>query len=169
MEPENNIEIIIKGHLLANYSFPLVIIGGCNNRFGAYLKSTYESTKIVFLGALYDLKLLNSLRFYSFLYFHGHSVGGTNPSLLEAMASYALIVAHENVFNKAILEDDAFYFSKPEDIQKLLSSGVERSNYEYMLQHNAEKITTGYSWNHILNLLENLLVHAMEKPIPRKG
>jgi hypothetical protein len=168
MEPENNIETIIKGHLLAKHPFPLVIVGGYNNRFGAYLRSAYESSKIVFFGAIYDLQLLNSLRFYSFLYFHGHSVGGTNPSLLEAMASYSLIVAHENIFNKAILETDAFYFSAPEDIQKLLSSGVERSNYDYMLQHNAEKIKTSYSWNHILNLLENLLIHAMEKPIPAK-
>jgi glycosyltransferase involved in cell wall biosynthesis len=123
MEPENNIETIIKGHLLANYSF---------------------------------------------LYFHGHSVGGTNPSLLEAMASCSLIVANENVFTKTILGDDAFYFSSSEDIQKLLSSNIERSNYTYMLQHNAEKIKTCYSWNHILNLLENLLIHAMEKPIPEK-
>ena len=168
MEPENNIETIIKGHLLANLSLPLVIIGACDNRFGTYLKSTYESTKIVFLGAIYDLQLLNSLRFFSFFYFHGHSVGGTNPSLLEAMASYSLIVAHENIFNKAILEDDAFYFSTPEDIQKFLSSIVERRNYDYMLQHNAEKIRTCYSWNHILNLLENLLIHAMEKPISAK-
>jgi hypothetical protein len=168
MEPENNIETIIKGHLLANYSFPLVIVGGYSNRFGAYLKSRYESAKIVFLGAIYDIQLLNTLRFYSFLYFHGHSVGGTNPSLLEAMASCSLIVANENVFTKTILGDDAFYFSSSEDIQKLLSSNIERSNYTYMLQHNAEKIKTCYSWNHILNLLENLLIHAMEKPIPEK-
>ena len=84
------------------------------------------------------------------------------------MASYALIVAHQNVFNNAVLGDDAFYFSTPNDIQKLLTSNIDRAGYTYMLSHNAEKIKTCYSWNHILNLLENLLIYAMEKPISAK-
>lgn len=164
MEPENNIETIIKGHLLSGQALPLLIIGGYNSSFGSYLKSTYESDKIIFLGPVYDLPLLNSLRFYSYFYFHGHSVGGTNPSLLEAMASYSLIVAHNNIFNKAILEEDAFYFSSAEEIKEILDKNINRVGYGYMLEKNADKIKTQYSWNHILNLLENLLIHAMEKP-----
>lgn len=62
------------------------------------------------MGGIYNLEHLNNLRYYSKLYFHGHSVGGTNPSLLEAMASQALIAAHNNDFNKGVLKENAFYF-----------------------------------------------------------
>ena len=84
-----------------------------SNKFGTYLKEKFKDQKnIYFLGGIYNLEHLNNLRYFSNLYFHGHSVGGTNPSLLEAMASKALIVAHANEFNKSILRDNAFYFSK---------------------------------------------------------
>lgn len=82
MEPENNIETIIKGHQLSSSTKPLIIIGNYENSFGQYLKQNYESEKIQFWGSMYDLQLLNTLRFYSYFYFHGHSVCGTNPSLL---------------------------------------------------------------------------------------
>jgi len=60
---------------------------------------------------------LNNLRFYSNVYFHGHSVGGTNPSLLEAMASQAFIAAHNNDFNKGVLKENAVYFSNAIDVK----------------------------------------------------
>src|SRR5438128_707779 len=85
--------------------------GRDQNKFGRYLKKKYEGDMVSFLGAVYDLSLLNNLRYYSRLYFHGHSVGGTNPSLLEAMAARALIVANDNVFNRAVLRHDALYFA----------------------------------------------------------
>ena len=81
------------------------------NKFGAYLKNKFKNAKhIRFTGGIYDLEHLNNLRYYSHLYFHGHSVGGTNPSLLEAMASNVLMIAHNNEFTKSILGNDAFYF-----------------------------------------------------------
>lgn len=76
------------------------------------------------------------------------------------MASHSLIVANNNIFNKAILEDDAFYFNSVSDIVNLLNQEFERDRYDYMLQNNAEKIKHQYSWNYIINQLENLLIHA---------
>ncbi len=63
------------------------------------------------MGGIYNINTLNNVRYYSNLYFHGHTVGGTNPSLLEAMSSGALICANDNVFNKYILEKEALYFT----------------------------------------------------------
>ena len=128
MEPENNIEPVIKGHLLSQTKKPLVIIGSYSNKFGDYLYQKYSSDKIQFWGAVYDFDILNCLRFYAYLYFHGHSVGGTNPSLLEAMASYSLIAAHDNVFNRTILEKDAFYFLNEEDVAAILHRDIERDD-----------------------------------------
>ena len=63
--------------------------------------NTKYKNEVIFLGAIYDIEALNNLRFFSKIYFHGHSVGGTNPSLLEAMASSCFIMAQSNEFNRS--------------------------------------------------------------------
>lgn len=161
MEPENNIETIIKGHLLSNTKEPLLIIGSTANKFGEQLKKKYNSPYIVFCEAKYDINLLNHLRYYSNIYFHGHSVGGTNPSLLEAMSSGALIAAHENIFNRSILGDDAFYFSTSEDIAALLQSKPQKKLFSTLIQNNSVKIAEDYSWQKIAQLMETCFINAL--------
>jgi glycosyltransferase involved in cell wall biosynthesis len=157
MEPENNIETIIRGHLAVSTHDPLLIIGSYSNNFGAYLRSKYESPLIRFIGPLYDIDTLNNLRYFSKFYFHGHSVGGTNPSLLEAMASNALIIANDNIFNSSILRREAFYFSSAEDIADLLTRKIIKQDYEHFLSWNRKKIQEDYSWPGIVSLLEKYL------------
>ena len=161
MEPENNIETILKGHQEAQTAQKLIIIGNYKNKFGTYLKERYESKSIEFIGPVYDIVILNNLRHFSHLYFHGHSVGGTNPSLLEAMASQSLIVAHNNVFNKSVLEEDAFYFSTPADIKNILEKKIEKTNYASYLNHNNHKIINLYSWTYITDRVEKCLINAV--------
>jgi glycosyltransferase involved in cell wall biosynthesis len=163
MEPENNIETIIKGHLQASRKIILAIIGGTGNNYGKKLRSAYESEYIRFIGPVYDMASLNSLRYFSQLYFHGHSVGGTNPSLLEAMASRALIVAHDNVFNKSVLANDAFYFSSPAEIAAVIDGPVTKSDCTAMLNNNMDRIRNEYSWQQVTNALENYLMQSLEK------
>ena len=158
MEPENNIETIIKGYLAADTQDPLLIIGSYSNKFGSYLRSKYEGQLIHFAGPLYDMNALNNLRYFSKFYFHGHSVGGTNPSLLEAMASNALIIANDNVFNASVLENEAFYFSSPDDITNLLNRNIVKQDYQHFLNSNKEKIQRNYSWPEIVSLLEKYLL-----------
>jgi hypothetical protein len=73
-----------------------------------------------FLGPIYDQPKVNALRHYTSLYFRGHSVGDTNPSLLEATACGSTIAAHNNPFNAAVLENAACYFSSAEDVTRIL-------------------------------------------------
>ena len=90
---------------------PILVIGNNQTKFGEYLKNKFlNHTHIQFVGAVYNLEQLNNLRYFLNFYFHGHTVGGTNPSLLEAMASRAFILAHDNDFNKAILKQNSYYF-----------------------------------------------------------
>ena len=162
MEPENSIEMIIEAHLISRHAKPLLIVGNYGNKFGTYLFNRYNSPKIRFVGAVYDMDVLNNLRRFSFFYYHGHSVGGTNPSLLEAMASYSLIMAHDNIFNRTVLGDDAFYFSSAGDIAAILDRQPAREDYSQMLLNNAKRIAEEYSWPHIINLLENFLMHVVD-------
>lgn len=150
MEPENNIEMILDGFILSKSSRVFCVVGSIKATvFGNYLKEKFSKYKnIRFLGAIYDLNDLNYLRFYSQLYFHGHSVGGTNPSLLEAMGSNALIAANDNLFNKAILGSDAFYFSSIDEVSSIISS-VNKKNHMEMIKNNIIKIENQFSWDSI--------------------
>ena len=148
MEPENNLEIIIKGYLKKDSGRKLFLVGSHNaTKFGKYLFGKYSSNEsIVFLGPIYDMDTLNNLRYYSNLYFHGHSVGGTNPSLLEAMACNCCIVAHENVFNQSILNQDAFYFSDEYQLAEYLFLNKNQEAISLKIENNRHKIRHQYDW-----------------------
>ena len=150
MEPENNIEIIIEGYLDSKKERDLVIIGSLETKFGKYISEKYNDNSIKYLGFVSGLDALNSLRYFSNLYFHGHSVGGTNPSLLEAMASNSLICAHDNIFNKSILENDAFYFKNIVQVSALIDAKIKNKENE-LVNSNQVKIKNFYSWGKIVD------------------
>ncbi|MBT8253596.1 MAG: DUF1972 domain-containing protein [Flavobacteriaceae bacterium] len=151
LEPENNIEVILDGALASENQTPFLVVGKNDvNSFGKYLTNKYKKTHIRFCGGIYNLKHLNNLRYFSNLYFHGHSVGGTNPSLLEAMASNALIVAHENPFNQSVLKDGAFYFQTPEQIGFFIDN-VNKEDHMEKLKRSKHIIANHFNWNLINN------------------
>jgi glycosyltransferase involved in cell wall biosynthesis len=161
LEPENNIETVLDGVVLSNDKTTMLVIGNHNTKFGKYLKYKFKPNEnIRFIGTLYNLEHLDNLRYFSNLYFHGHSVGGTNPSLLEAMASRALIIAHNNEFNFDILKSNAFYFTNAKDVKNLLLV-VKKNDNLPLIQNNFEAIENEFNWNKIngeyLQLFENCI------------
>lgn len=146
-EPENNLEVILDGVAISNKKTPFLVVGKHDvNKFGAYLKRKFKDVEhIKFMGGIYNIEHLDNLRYYSKLYFHGHSVGGTNPSLLEAMASKALMIAHDNEFTKSILEDDAFYFSNKEDVKHHIDT-LNKSDHTGKIENCYKKIDENFKW-----------------------
>jgi len=148
-EPENNLEMVLDGVVLSHTKMKIIVVGNHKTKYGDYLKNKYkEQSHIAFLGGIFNLEHLNNLRFFSNLYFHGHSVGGTNPSLLEAMASKALILAHNNSFNKAVLKENAFYFSNADEVKELLLT-IKREDCSKQIQNNFETIINEFNWDKI--------------------
>lgn len=161
MEPENNIEMIIKGHIHSGTGRPLLIVGKTDNKYGSYLMNAYKhKPEVRFLGGIYDTVVIDNLRYFSHLYFHGHSVGGTNPSLIEAMGCNAMIAANDNLFNKGVLGEDAFYFANDEDIVQIIRTVTSKAEHSKMLQNNIRKIRVQYNWEHITDEYEKVLVAA---------
>lgn len=162
LEPENNIELVLDGvNESSNYQRKMIVIGNTKTEYGEKLINKYQYCKsIVFLGAVYDIFLLNNLRTFSNLYFHGHSVGGTNPSLLEAMASNTLICAHNNIFNKSILGKDAFYFDTTSDVKKLLE--INKNDHFTYVSNNIAKIEKIYNWENISNEYYDLFIDCLK-------
>lgn len=162
-EPENNLETILDGVAKSAKSQTFLVIGKYETTFGQYLVNKFkQNINIRFLGPIYDINILNNLRYYSNIYFHGHSVGGTNPSLLEAMASNGLICAHNNTFNKTILQEDAFYFSNSDEVKEYVEK-VEKMKYLNFIDNNTQKIKSLYSWEKIIDDYENHFVSIYNK------
>ena len=151
LEPENSIETILDGVVAAGIDRTFLVVGKHETTYGEYLKNKFrDSAAIRFVGGIYNINTLNNVRYFSNLYFHGHTVGGTNPSLLEAMSSGALICANGNVFNKYILGKEALYFTTASDVAAALTSvHKEESVYTKMIEANFQKITDLYSWDRI--------------------
>ena len=156
LEPENNIETILDGYILSGTKEPILLIGDNVNKYGNFLMRKYKSfITIQFVGCIYDYKTISTLRWYSKVYFHGHSVGGTNPSLLEAMASNAFIVAHNNIFNINVLGRKGCYFSTSNDIAEFINNYNHKIRGTY-IKRNRNKIKNIYSWHLVAGKYEKL-------------
>jgi glycosyltransferase involved in cell wall biosynthesis len=159
MEPENNIETILDGFTNSNSEKSFKVLGDTQNKFGKFITHKFRNDeRIEFKGSNFNNATVRSLQNNSYLYFHGHSVGGTNPSLLEAMASEALIVAHNNPFNKSVLAEDAFYFNNAVDVRKLVET-VQRKDPEHqMVQNNLLKIRYQFNWEMVITAYEEFII-----------
>lgn len=145
-EPENNIDMVLEGVVKSTSNNSILVIGNHNTKYGKYLKEKFISDeRIKFIGALYDINVLNNLRYFSNIYFHGHTVGGTNPSLLEAMSSQALIAAHSNKFNKGVLNNNAYYFETSEEVKNILNTVKKNDNLQF-IKNNFEAIEKKFNW-----------------------
>jgi glycosyltransferase involved in cell wall biosynthesis len=153
MEPENSVEMILDGFASIKTDRKFLVVGNTDNAFGRYLVDKFKAnTNIIFCGAIFCIEKLNNLRYYANLYFHGHTVGGTNPSLLEAMAANALICAHDNVFNRAVLGENARYFSSASDVAHyLLYMDKTTGAYDDMIANNLDRIKNFYNYENIVN------------------
>lgn len=161
LEPENNIEMILDGHIASNSQIPFIVVGKHESKYGELLKEKYKDVdSIHFVGGIYNQNVLSNIRYHCNLYFHGHSVGGTNPSLLEAMACNTFICAHDNIFNKSILGEDALYFKSHGDVSEIIKQGIPE-NAEKTKALNLKKIRELYSWDTIVDQYEELFIRLM--------
>jgi|CXWJ01.1.fsa_nt_gi glycosyltransferase involved in cell wall biosynthesis len=164
MEPENNIEMILTAYA-ETPSQKILVVGSTKNNFGKKMRNKFSSfSNILFVEWIGDKITLDTLRHFSRLYIHGHSVGGTNPSLLEAMAAKSLIVAHNNAFNKGVLGEDAVYFDSIDELKSIIEQ-KEFSKKEIFKSQNKYKISEHYNWNRITDDYENLFNSLVRKKV----
>lgn len=164
--PENNFETMIKEFMNTSSKKDLVIITNVeNNKFyDALLKNTdFKSDKrIKFVGTVYDQELLKAIRINAFAYLHGHSVGGTNPSLLEAMAMTKINLLLNVDFNIEVGSNAAIYWGKQPNSLCDIINNVETFSNEYItkLGNDAKQVIKDrYSWDSIIQKYENLFLN----------
>ncbi len=159
--PDNNIEMIIEGFVRSGTNRKLVIVGGLLFD-DPYLKKVrrYASGKILFTGFIRDAGVLRALFKNSFAYIHGHEFGGTNPTLLEALASRCCVLALDTVFNREVLSNEEYGFIFPNDpdslaflIQRIESDPSRRERYR---EKAVYRIESQYTWEKIANQYNRL-------------
>lgn len=157
MEPENNIEMILDGFCLSNSKIRFVVIGNTGNKHGKYLVKKYKNEpRIIFLGAIFNELTVQTITAFCTLYFHGHSVGGSNPSLLNAMAAKAPVAVHNNAFNKFLVKENAILFSDAKDICSIINS--ESYSNESHIQNNCLTINNYFNWEQIIGEYERYFI-----------
>jgi glycosyltransferase involved in cell wall biosynthesis len=158
MIPDNNADIIVKGFLSSNSTKKMVVVGDVfyKDQYADELKALKDD-RLIFTGYVHDPQVLAALYNHCYVYVHGHEFGGTNPTMIKAMAYGCAILALKTVFNKEMLNNDLYgiYFEKnqaavrqqidyadqhPEQIKKL----SENSNLGITDKYNWDRITDQY-------------------------
>lgn len=165
-EPENSILEIISAFAKKKWGLKLVILGRYLPEIYPYHKKVLEAAKvsdeIIFPGAIYAKEKVEALRFYAKLYIHGHTVGGTNPSLVEALAAASPILAHDNCFNRWVAGPGAHYFkNEAHCFQKLEQLLYDRTELEKMKKASLHRYQEAFSNNQDLEAYENLLLSQL--------
>jgi glycosyltransferase involved in cell wall biosynthesis len=163
-EPENHLLEVMRAHRTAGLPRPLVVIANSqrDNDYCAALRDL-AGDGLVLLGPVYDAQALSALRLHSHLYLHGHSVGGTNPSLLEAMGCGAVVLAHDNPFNREVLADAGRFFVGEADCVRELQA-LEQSNGALLrdLRSRARRhVRERYSWEDLADAYANKILGAL--------
>ncbi len=153
--PENNYETMIREFMKSHSKKDFAIITNMNDKLREYLESTLHFStdpRIKFVGTVYDKELLKKIRENAYGYFHGHEVGGTNPSLLEALGSTELNLLLDVGFNKEVGQEAALYWSKKDgDLAGLIdrADAMDTECRDKFGIAAKERIITAYSWQFI--------------------
>lgn len=158
-EPENSILEIIKAFSEKKRGINLVVLGKYDSDV-PYQRSVIEvaSEEVLFLGAIYDHDTLDALRHHSCLYIHGHTVGGTNPSLIEALGSAQPVLAHNNKFNRWVAGEKSAYFDDTVSCLQQLDFLLGSPDVlKEMSSESVRRFESMYTWDKVLWEYEILL------------
>lgn len=161
LEPENNLEIILEGISKSRSQRITLVVGNHETPYGEFLKQKFKDSRIRFIKATYKKENIHNLRYFSHIFFHGHSVGGTNPSLLEAMGCSAMICAHDNPFNREVLGEDATYFLDVNDVANAADLLERNSVQMQKIKNNLSKLSGKYNWDLVSEQYEVVFQQAL--------
>ncbi len=170
--PENSILELVRGFSARKRPVELVVLGDYRPEEDEYHAAVMAaaSDQVRFPGGIYEPDRVQALRFHSFAYLHGHTVGGTNPSLVEAMGAGNPVIAHDNPYNRWVAGDAARYFQTETDVDAAITELTSDPELTARLgaaarsRHAAE-----FTWDHVAGQYEQLLLKALGKYAMQPG
>ncbi len=164
-EPENTILEIVEAFVKLDTKQKLVVLGNYDNPKNTYQQKVRKaaSENVVFPGAIFEPDIVQALRRYTTLYIHGHTVGGTNPSLVEALGCGSPVLAHDNQFNRWVAGEGALYFDNPENCAKQIHDVFSSPSLRKSLSEESYKRQKeAFEWRAILISYETMLLEHSE-------
>ena len=136
-ESENSILQIVRAYTAQKRGMPLVILGKYDSKHYEYQKQVLDAgnDEVMFVGVIYDQVIVQALRFYV----HGHTVGGTNPSLVEALGAGSPVIAHNNRFNRWVAGEKALFFSNETECEMQITRLVQDDDLTLIHHQKKEK------------------------------
>lgn len=159
-EPENSILEIVRGFSCKKREHRLVVLGRFAPDSNPYHRAVMDAAndEVIFPGAIYDHDVVGALRFFCRFYIHGHRVGGTNPSLVEALGAGSAVIAHDNKFNRWVAGSGAIFFSEAGDLSEILDLVLEdQSRIEALRASSRQQFLQNFRWQMVLEEYERLL------------
>lgn len=160
-EPENSILEVVRAFSARPRGFKLAVLGNYDPTRNAYHRAVKgaASPEVVFCGAIYDKRIVQALRAHSVAYIHGHQVGGTNPSLVEALGAGNAVLAHDNKYNRWVSGESARYFSDVEECSTQLDEMLGSPNMlDSMRRGSKARFVSAFTWPKVLAEYEALLL-----------
>lgn len=159
--PENSILEIVEGFSRKSRGHRLVVLGGFTPDTDDYHRAVMAaaSDEVDFVGGIYDPERVQALRFHSLAYLHGHTVGGTNPSLVEALGAGNPVIAHDNEYNRWVALDAALYFSDADDVSAHVERLIDEPDLARTLSSAARaRHAAEFTWERVAGQYEELLL-----------
>ena len=166
LEPENSILEIITAYSRRPRGAALVVLGRLDpaNSYHRLVRAA-AGPEVMFLGAIYDAEVVAALRQHARLYIHGHTVGGTNPSFVEALAAGCPALAHDNAFNRWVGGPGTLYFKDTEECALVLDEILDsESQLQAMSKLTLERATEEFRWEPILISYARLMTRFQAEP-----
>lgn len=159
-EPENHVLEIVEGYRASQAKLPLVVVGSAPYAAG-YIQQIRDAAegdaRIRLVGGVYDQELLDALYFHAFSYAHGHSVGGTNPSLLRAMGAGTPVLAYDVGFNRETLAEQGWFFDSADDVTaRFTEIEADPAAAERFGSASKERAHTTFRWDTVADEYEDL-------------
>jgi glycosyltransferase involved in cell wall biosynthesis len=158
--PENSILELVEGFSRRPRGIKLALLGNYRPAEDEYHRAVVDaaSDEVVFLGAIFDPDVVQPLRFHSAMYLHGHTVGGTNPSLVEALGAGNPVLAHDNAYNRWTAGPDQAYFTTADDVAARLDSALgAQGRLTEMSSAARRRYRAGLTWDQVGEQYRHLL------------
>jgi glycosyltransferase involved in cell wall biosynthesis len=167
-EPENHVDVIVDGYRRSAARLPLVVVGSAPyaDEYTARVRALGDD-RVRFLGGVWDQELLDQLYANCATYLHGHSVGGTNPSLLRAIGAGAATIAFDVSFNREVLQTSGRYFSTAEDVAAAVTAAEEDPAAVRRDGNRARVMAARYDWDDVAARYEDLCRRLAAREFPR--
>ena len=169
-EPENHVEVAVRGYVASAATLPLVVVGSAPYAQD-YTRSVHAAAddRVRFLGGVWDSELLDQLFAHALTYVHGHSVGGTNPALLRAIGAGAATIAYDVRFNREVLGDLGWYFHGPADVAAAIER-AEAAPEDAQARGAALRVRAAdYTWDDVADRYERLARDLVGRVARRPG